>query len=204
MAEFLTTKGVSYKIENIIRNAKKDVVLVSPFLQLSQTFLERLKEAELHKVHITIIYGKDQLQTNEAEQLSQLKKLDLYYLDNLHAKCFYNESELVITSMNMYNFSEQVNREMGICVTKKDDPQLFEEAVRESISIKNAAEPKALKKASRSTSNKKKNQNFAFQKKQPSVKSRSNYGHCIRCGDNISFDIERPYCGSCFYNTPHL
>lgn len=199
MAEFLTTKGVSYKIENIIRHAQKEVVLVSPFLQLSPTFLERLKEAELHNVNITIIYGKNDLKASEADQLSQLKKLNLYFLENLHAKCFYNEAELVITSMNMYSFSEENNREMGICVTKRDDTRLYEEAVRESVSILNAAQLKPLKNTLKARKgSEKKSQSFSFKNTPSFFQTKSNSGHCIRCGNSVPFDTERPYCGSCF------
>jgi len=39
MAEFLTSKGTAYHLENIIKGAKKKLVLVSPYLQISQTFM---------------------------------------------------------------------------------------------------------------------------------------------------------------------
>jgi hypothetical protein len=39
MAEFLTTTGISHKIENIILNAKKNLILVSPYLKISKTFI---------------------------------------------------------------------------------------------------------------------------------------------------------------------
>lgn len=44
MAEFLTTNGTSYHIENIIIGAEEKLVLVSPYLQISKTFYERLKD----------------------------------------------------------------------------------------------------------------------------------------------------------------
>ncbi len=61
MAEFLTTSGTSHHIENIIIDAKTKLVLVSPYLQISKTFYERLKDASNKGVQIKIIYGKDEL-----------------------------------------------------------------------------------------------------------------------------------------------
>jgi len=66
MAEFLTTSGTSHHIENIIMEAKQKLLLVSPYLKLSKTLHERLKDASERGVKIKIIYGKDELKPNES------------------------------------------------------------------------------------------------------------------------------------------
>ena len=43
MAKFLTTSAVTYQVEKIIREAKKKLVLVSPYIKITKTFLERFK-----------------------------------------------------------------------------------------------------------------------------------------------------------------
>jgi HKD family nuclease len=111
MAEFLTTSGTSHHIENIIMEARQKLFLVSPYLKLSKTLHERLKDASDKGVKIKIIYGKDELKPNESSSLAKLKNVELYYFENLHAKCYFNEIKMVITSMNMYEFSEKTNRE---------------------------------------------------------------------------------------------
>lgn len=77
MAEFLTTNGISYQIENIIIDAKSKLFLVSPFLQLSKTLFERLKDASNKGVKIKIIYGKDDLKPNEKNSLAELTNCNL-------------------------------------------------------------------------------------------------------------------------------
>lgn len=139
MAQFLTTKGISSKIEDIIRRSTKDVYLVSPYLKLSRTFFERLKDIEEKNVTIHIIYGKDDLNKNQKELICNLKNLKLYYLDHLHAKCFANEKELIITSMNMHEYSEMNNREMGILIQKQNNEDLYADALDEIKSIIKAA-----------------------------------------------------------------
>ena len=52
MAEFLTTKGISFHIEHIIRNAKNRLILISPYLQLSKNFFERLQGADRRKASV--------------------------------------------------------------------------------------------------------------------------------------------------------
>ncbi len=176
MSKFLTTSGTSYYIETIIQTATKKLVLVSPYLQLSKTLFERLKDASLREVKIIIVYGKNQLHKQEEDQLKQLTNLELYFFENLHAKCYFNEKEMVITSMNMYEFSEKNNREMGIHIVKKDDNQLFNEAVQETHSIIHSSESITL-----------------FQETEEQDEAR-----CIRCEKSIPFNIEKPLCESCF------
>ena len=135
MAEFLTTSGTSHYIENIIMNAKKKLYLVSPYLQLSKTFFERLRDASNNGVEIKIIFGKNDLKPNEANSLATLKNVSLYFFENLHAKCYFNETQMVITSMNMYEFSEKNNREMGVLIDATKDTDLFQKAANETRSI---------------------------------------------------------------------
>jgi len=182
MAEFLTTTGTSHNIEDIIINAKESLFLFSPYLQISKTFFERLKDASNRNVEIVIVYGKNELKKEQETLLNQLDNLTLYFSENLHAKCYFNEDKMVITSMNMYEFSEKNNREMGILIQKSVDTKIFEEARNETISIVN----NAIKET----------------KKQTKVKKRANFkskkGYCIRCKRDIDYSPEKPYCLDCF------
>jgi hypothetical protein len=192
MAEFLTTSGTSHHIENIIIEAKSKLVLVSPYLQISKTLYERLKDASNRGVQITIIYGKDELKPNERNSLAQLKNIGLFYFENLHAKCYFNESTMVITSMNMYEFSEKNNREMGVLIGRSSDKELFDKAVNETHSIKQSAEKIPLQKSDRSSSPEKDKS-----AKQSGYKKVAR-GYCIRCEERIDYDPQRPYCNSCY------
>ena len=54
--EFLTTKGIAASIEKIIRDANEFVIIVSPYLQIDQTYIDRLVQAEKENVRVSIIY----------------------------------------------------------------------------------------------------------------------------------------------------
>ncbi len=135
MAKFLTTAGVSYQVELIIKEAKKKLVLISPFVQISKVLLERLQNASDKGVQIHLIYGKDELKPVEKKQLNSIENLKLYYYQNLHAKCYFNEKTMVVTSMNLYEFSDKHNREMGVLIQKSDDAEMFNDGVEETASI---------------------------------------------------------------------
>ena len=97
MAEFLTTQGTAYQLENTIIKAKNWLVLISPYLNITENFLLRLQDACKRKVKIIIIYGKKELEAKEEKKLYALDTLSLYYCKNLHAKCFLNGDSMIVT-----------------------------------------------------------------------------------------------------------
>jgi len=181
LVDFLTTKGVSFQLERIIRNAREKLVLVSPFLQLSKIFLERMRDADRKGVRITVVCKKDALKPEERDQLQSLKNLTLYFHEGLHAKCYFNEDSMVITSMNIYQYSEQ-NREMGLLIRKEEDSKIFSEALEETKSIIDASVKDDLGKIKTDAEKPR-----TFQK-----------GYCIQCRMPIPYDLARPYCLLCY------
>ncbi len=173
MAKFLTTHAIAYHVEEVIRTAVKQLALVSPYLRLSAAFLNRLRDADARGVKTYIFYGKDELHPNERAKLEQLTNVKLCFMKNLHAKCYLNERLAVIGSMNMYEFSEKNNREMGVLVTKEDDREVFLDAWQETKSI------------------------FDEVKFENSTRP-STQGFCIRCRGQIGFTPKKPLCENCF------
>ncbi len=182
MAEFLTTQGTLHQIENIITNAKNKLVLISPYLKLSKTLSERLKDADRQNVKIILIYGKDELKPRERNQLQELRNLSLYFFENLHAKCFFNEETMVITSMNMYDSSDEKNREMGVLIRKEDDNKVFSDAIKEAESIVYSSTKEDLRRSGSGY---------------PRYRTKQT-GYCIRCRTSIPCDLEKPLCPDCF------
>ena len=54
---------------------------------------------------------------------------------NLHAKCYMNEEMCIITSLNLYEFSQVNNNEMGILIQRAEDAQLYKDAYEEAQRI---------------------------------------------------------------------
>jgi len=197
VAEFLTTKGTSNQLEQIIMNANEKLVLVSPYLSISKYLLERLQGADRRGVEITLIYGKERHKPEEMQKLQDLQRLSLYYHEELHAKCFYNENDLIITSMNLHQFSEKANREMGVLVKRGEDNNLYNEAIKEVQSILESAEeirhksPSGLAAAGKAVMG----LAGAFADSLTGIPDK---GHCIRCAQTIDLDPKRPYCAECY------
>lgn len=192
MAEFLITSGIASKIDNIIVKAKKQIYLVTPYLQLSNNLIERLDTADKKGIAIHLVYGKSELNSKEDQLLAGLKMLKLYYYQNLHAKCYFNEQEMVITSMNLYEYSEKNNREMGIYLNREGDRELYTEACRESLDIISKAELRT------SVQSKAKEPKEPYRKQTIKVLKLPEEGYCIRCSEILPLNPTRPLCYTCF------
>src|SRR5258705_9466937 len=121
MAKYLRTSGISAEIENLIREARERLYIISPYLKLSDNIKELLNDKEREKVEVRIIFGKQELNPAEMSYLERLKYVRIFFSKNLHAKCYLNERKMIITSMNLYEFSQQNNREMGIIIDRTDE-----------------------------------------------------------------------------------
>jgi hypothetical protein len=186
MAEFLTTLGITSNIEQIINYAKKEIILISPYYQVSDVFYNRLCEASERGVNIYIVFGKVLLKEDEYHAFRGIPNLELYFCENLHAKCFFNEHKMVVSSMNMYAYSQINNREMGILIDSKSDFQLYENAKQEGISIINSSELIATNRSNSHHDNRSNNGNS------------NSRGYCIRCRMTIPHDFNEPFCTRCF------
>lgn len=141
MAKFLTTASTASALEDIINSAQSNLVLISPFIKIPNNLFQNLLSADSKGIRTTLIYGKKIDIDQEAKrQLDSLIHISVYFLENLHAKCYFNEESMIITSMNLYDFSEKNNREMGILLTRKDDSYIYNQAFDEYKRLLNLAQ----------------------------------------------------------------
>jgi len=125
MAKVVTARGISHNIQCIISEAKQRIILVTPYLKIAEPLYERLVQADRNKVEITIVYGKQELHKKQESQLRELSNCRLLFSKDLHAKVYLNESLGVIGSMNLYDFSELNNKEMGVSFSRESDYEIF-------------------------------------------------------------------------------
>ncbi len=199
MAEFLNTKEIAAGIQNIIQDARVEIILISPYIKADRQISQRLAyQANSNpEVRITVIYGKKE-QPEVRDWLKDLPAVELRFSPNLHAKCYLNEQEALVTSMNLYDFSEANNDEMGLRVSAKDDRDLYGK-IREDV--RRIAANSEVRKA-------------ATVKPAPAVKARPapqptpskpaptsgipKVGFCIRDKASIPANPIKPYCERCY------
>jgi phosphatidylserine/phosphatidylglycerophosphate/cardiolipin synthase-like enzyme len=132
MAKFLDTTGVSYHLEQLIKNTKDQLILISPYLQFHRRVKDNLEHLHIQKIDIRIIYRENKLQVEESNWLEEKIGIRTSLCNSLHAKCYLNKKEAIVTSMNLYSFSQQNNDEMGIYVTKEEDEELYNDISKEA------------------------------------------------------------------------
>lgn len=191
VTEIITAKAAAYHLESIIKSARQRLVLVSPYLKVSDVFLQRLMEAARRNVRTTLVYGKDELTLPEREKWKKFPDFNVLFLKNLHAKCYFNEGEMVITSMNLYDVSEG-NRELGVRLRQGDSA--FTDAVEEVESIIAAATMPTWWERARNLEP----APDATRRDQARPRSSSRRGYCVRCSVEIRLDVSRPFCVECY------
>ena len=90
-----------------------------------------------------VIYGKNEpVRPEENNWLRSMTSIKTGFLQNLHAKCYMNENEALLTSMNLYTvFTDKQQLEMGAIIVSRDqDPELYEEIKEESMRLVRASE----------------------------------------------------------------
>ncbi|TWT61714.1 phospholipase D family protein [Rubinisphaera italica] len=135
MAKFLNTSAINYFLEEIIKSASDRLVLISPFLKLNDRIKELLEDKNRLKIDVRIVYGKNELQPEEINWLKELSFIRTSFCKNLHAKCYLNESNCIITSLNLYEFSQVNNNEMGILISRDKDSEVYRETYEEAQRI---------------------------------------------------------------------
>lgn len=150
MAMFLNTQGLNSWIPKLIREAKREIVIIVPYIKTSENVYKELFNANQRGIETTIVYREKRLTDNEKAKFDSLDNLNLMHHPNVHAKCYYNGDLLIIGSMNLYEYSELNNREMGVLFKKEDDfsETAFDDAIAEINIILNASQ---IEKKSRET-----------------------------------------------------
>ena len=115
MIKFLTTNGINLYLEELLKNSQKEIILISPYIQLQRRIKEILSSKKDGGLDITVVCRAKDLK----EDLSKVATR-VFDCPTVHAKCYMNENEAIVTSLNLYEFSQRNNDEMGFYVRSSD------------------------------------------------------------------------------------
>lgn len=121
MADFFTGKALDEKLTDIIWKANKELIILSPFIRLDEyckKIFSKLKKSP--ELEIILVFGKNEGETqrslnqDDLEFFKDFENIVIIYCNNLHAKYYSNESEALLTSLNLLGKSMTGNVEYGI------------------------------------------------------------------------------------------
>ena len=168
MAKFIDAAATVVEFNKYFREDSEILIFVSPYLKVTEQFEKDLKFRDEKNKKTTIVYGKEKLKPDVDKFFKGLKNLELIFIENLHAKCYISDNNIIVTSLNFYEFSMTNNIEMGVLIDKIEDAELYGETFRE---VKYIIDREG---------------------------NRNNTGYCIRTGEKIPFDIKKPFSAKAF------
>ncbi|UBZ07257.1 phospholipase D family protein [Salegentibacter mishustinae] len=126
MSAFLTGEELENVVYDIIWDAEKTLLIVSPFIKLDDYFKNLFKKhMDDHKLRIILVFGKNEKKVNRSlsnedfDFFKQFPNVSIVYVPHLHAKYYGNEKKGVITSINLYDYSFKNNIEFGVFSEQK-------------------------------------------------------------------------------------
>jgi len=112
----LETTAQSLEIEKLFEESHEFTIINSPYLKINNRLKSKISDCYNRNEKNLILFRKNELTKAENEWISN-QNVMLVPIKNLHAKCYMNERSALITSMNLYDYSQINNHELGIKLT---------------------------------------------------------------------------------------
>lgn len=126
MATFLTGNELNAQLENLFEYADEYITLISPYIKLHDRYASALKaKKDNPNLKIIVVFGKNEddfsksMKQEDFNFFKDFPNIEIRYEKRLHAKYYANESSAILTSMNLYNFSQDNNIEAGVLTNRK-------------------------------------------------------------------------------------
>jgi hypothetical protein len=215
MAKFITGHDLNAEMGKLFEGATSQLILISPYVKLHHRFESVLLPKRTNdKLKIIVVFGKNEenparsIRIEDISFFKQFPNIEIRYEKRLHAKYYANESSAIITSMNLYDYSQDNNIESGILMTQPvmrgflenlDDQAYgyFQRVIDQSDLLyhnKPHREETLLGLSSKyvkSTVEIDKLDSL-FQKGKALITKLEDSGYCIITGSKIPFNIEKP------------
>lgn len=181
MPQLIESHEIAAEIELIISQAGHDILIASPVIHLTESLFIKLAEASVRGVKIKILCGTvpDPAATR---LLSVLKNLALICAENMNARCYFNESRVLITSMGLDDMLNTMAVNTGFLLTADNDNELYGTIRRVIETVSGNGIQILLEPGS----------------DEHKITSDAIYrGFCVGCGMPVTFNPARPYCNMC-------
>ena len=124
--DFLTGKPLSDTIYDTLFKAEKELIIISPYIQLGDYLKDNVFKQLLNntKLHILIGFGKstsngeENCKREDIEYFLGFPNITMVYIPQLHGQYYANEKQSVITSMNLLDYSLVNKVEFGVLAEK--------------------------------------------------------------------------------------
>lgn len=196
----LSVYQIPTRIIDIIENARDYCFLISPYYRPWPLLMRALEKVAQRSTRVIFVFRYNEVDRKDIEFLNKELHFDVALVERLHSKIYLNESEALITSMNLYDSSKENNYEVGCHFPLKDEAKDIHDKIvlGDILSLK----PKAIfpSKYFKGNLTNEKKEKKSSEKISNFVPSK---GFCIRCKTVGPWNPERPFCEPCFENWFH-
>lgn len=219
MAKFITGNKLNSELEEIFENAEFELILISPYIKLHERYISSLKsKMDKDNLKIILVFGKNEedmsksMKQADFDFFKEFPNIEIRYEKRLHAKYFANEEKAILTSMNLYSYSQDNNIEFGVLTEgtretlDKEAWDYFNRVIDQSELLYNRVpqyEPTMLRLSKKYKGSiietDKLSDFFANRSKYDSQNSKGTktannpaLGYCIRTGERIPFNPKKP------------
>ena len=151
--EILTGDKIRTELINLIEDANKMLVIISPYISLEkmgewEDIVKKLKEKADKRLFLEIHIRKDYYDIREKKNKEKTKEevenifkgisLDnIYTHEKLHAKLYFNEKTALVTSMNLWGSSMDKNIELGYLLRNSEYEEVRKKFYEEYLVMPN-------------------------------------------------------------------
>lgn len=125
MARFLKGNELNSELGKIFDEAKDTIILISPYIKLHERYKDSLRtKLDEPNVKITVLFGKNEddisksMKQEDFDFFKQFPNIEILHENRLHAKYYANERKAILTSMNLYGYSQNNNIEAGVLMER--------------------------------------------------------------------------------------
>ncbi len=119
--QFLFDNQLIATLENLIKESRSKLLLISPFIDLDKRIQDALSEKRSkHNFELKVLFGKNEnnlyksIKKDSLDFLKNFPNVEIRYNERLHAKFYLNDFDFITTSLNLYDYSLAKNIEVGI------------------------------------------------------------------------------------------
>jgi len=123
--ELKEAKGLALDPRGNVQGSSRTVTAMGEDERTVPRYSDERKEAVLRKMLPPHNRSLSALAAEEITWLRSLAFVRTSFCQHLHAECYLNERAAIITPMNLYDFSQVNNNEMGIHVDREQEPRLY-------------------------------------------------------------------------------
>ncbi len=199
MKKILTNHQIPGAIIDLIEESEDYCFLVTPYFKPWNLLYRSLEKAANKEKKIIFIFRAENTISHEMAFLNEQFGFDVFFVDRLHTKLYFNGNTVIISSMNLYDSSKENNYELGYILTGRSYSRKFKDKIIDNdiLSLEPAFVLKgryleALEQEQKEQIKK------VSENNQKIPQEFEDKGYCIRCGTFINKNPYYPLCPKCY------